>query len=229
MWGANVRPPLTKVTQSTDTEVSKVRTYQYKGGNEMSMYPVTYEIPYQEEHSRLTVFFRMILAIPLMLFAFLYEIAAGIAILLGWFALVFTGKYPEGLYNLAAGFLRYGSRVYAYCFFLTDKYPPFSGSEEQGDFPLQITVGPPKEQYSRAKAFFRFILIIPLLILAYLFMLWAEIMAIAAWFVVLFTGRLPQGIHDQMVFSLRFIARANAYAFLLTEHYPPISDEKTAE
>lgn len=168
----------------------------------------------------------MILAIPLFLFAFLYEIAAGIAILIAWFSIVFTGKYPEGAYNLVAGFLRYGSRVYAYNFLLTDKYPPFSGSVEQGDFPLQITVGPAKETYDRMKALFRCIIMIPLLILTMLFAFWAEIMAVAAWFVELFTGKLPEGIYKQLVMALRYIARANAYAMLLTESYPPITEEE---
>lgn len=191
----------------------------------MDHYPITYEIPYQEKHSRLTVFFRIILVIPLMLFAILYEIIASICIMLGWIVLVFTGTYPEGLYNWAAGYLRFGARVNAYLYLLTDKYPPFSGSEEHGDFPLMVSVGPPLEKYSRVKVLFRIILMIPLMILVLLFSLWAEIMAIAAWFVEVFTAKLPQGIHNQQVFAQRYITRGNAYMFLLTESYPPISDE----
>ena len=194
-------------------------------GTKLDNYPVTYEIPYQEKHSRLTVFFRIFLVIPLILFAMLYEIIAAISILLGWIVLVFTGTYPEGLYNWAAGFLRFGARVNAYMYLLTDKYPPFSGSEEQGDFPLMVTVGPPKEKYSRVKVLFRIILMIPLLILVYLFSIWAQIMAIGAWFVEVFAARLPQGIHNQQVFAQRYITRGTAYMFLLTEDYPPISDE----
>ncbi len=160
-----------------------------------------------------------------MLFAILYEIIASICIMLGWIVLVFTGTYPKGLYNWAAGYLRFGARVNAYMYLLTDQYPPFSGSEEQGDFPLNVTVGPPLEKYSRIKVLFRIILMIPLMILVLLFSLWAEIMAIAAWFVEVFTAKLPQGIHNQQVFAQRYITRGNAYMFLLTESYPPISDE----
>ena len=70
------------------------------------MYPVHFEADYQAEQNRATTFFRIILAIPWLIVAYIYEIAAFFTVVIAWFALLFTGRYPEGLYNLNAGFVR---------------------------------------------------------------------------------------------------------------------------
>lgn len=75
---------------------------------------------------RLTVFFRALLVIPhLVVLAFL-GLAQSVALLLAWFAALFTGRVPEGLHSFIAGVLRWGTRVNAYSFLLVDEYPPFS-------------------------------------------------------------------------------------------------------
>ena len=48
-------------------------------------------------------------------------------VIVAWFALVFTGRYPRGMYDFVAGFLHYETRVFGYGCLLTDQYPPFSG------------------------------------------------------------------------------------------------------
>jgi hypothetical protein len=58
-----------------------------------------------------------------------YGIAASFAILIAFFAILFTGKYPQDLYNFVLGYLRWHNRVQAYLAFLTDQYPPFGTSE----------------------------------------------------------------------------------------------------
>ena len=67
------------------------------------------------------------LAIPhYFILAFLI-IAAAISVIIAWFAILFTGKYPEGLFNFVTGVLRWGLRVIAYATLLvTDTYPPFT-------------------------------------------------------------------------------------------------------
>lgn len=67
------------------------------------------------------------LAIPhYFILAFLI-IAAVICVIIAWFAILFTGRYPEGLFNFVTGVMRWGLRVEAYAFLLvTDRYPPFS-------------------------------------------------------------------------------------------------------
>jgi len=85
------------------------------------MYPVTYEVDYAGEgRNRLTTFFRSIVSIPWFIVAALYGFVAGIAVVIAWFALVFTAKYPEGLYNFVAGYVRMISRVNA-VYYLRDR------------------------------------------------------------------------------------------------------------
>jgi hypothetical protein len=67
------------------------------------------------------------LAIPhLILLAFL-SLAAGVVVVVAWFAILFTGRYPRGMFTFVEGVLRWGQRVVAYAFLMiTDRYPPFS-------------------------------------------------------------------------------------------------------
>jgi hypothetical protein len=188
-------------------------------------YPVTFEADYVESRSRLTTFFRLILAIPLAIWAALYGIVAELAILVAWFAIVITGRYPEGLYDFVAGFTRFYTRVLAYIYLLSDPYPPFGGSSEPA-YPVRMQFER-LEQYSRLKAFFRIILAIPILILRYVMALLLEIGAVASWFVILVTGKMPRGLFDLMVLANSYTARSDAYIFLLTETYPPFQDEQT--
>jgi hypothetical protein len=189
-------------------------------------YPVTFEVDYVEQRSRLTTFFRLIIAIPLFIWLYLYGIAAFVAVVIAWFALVITGRYPEGLYNFVAGYTRSLARITAYTFLLSDPYPPFGGSDDPA-YPVRMHFAGPLPQYSRLKAFFRFILAIPIAVMRYVLTLLLEIGAVAAWFVIVILGRLPRGLFDVMVLGNSYIARSDAYIYLLTETYPPFQDEQT--
>ena len=79
------------------------------------MYPISYEADaVLEGRNRLTSFFRYIVAIPWLIVASVYGWVAQIAAIIAWFAIVFTGRYPEGIYNFNAGYLRMYSRVYTF-------------------------------------------------------------------------------------------------------------------
>lgn len=189
-------------------------------------YPVTFEVDYVERRNRLTAFFRLLLAIPVAFVLYVFGIVASFAIVIAWFAIVITGRYPKGLYDFVADFNRFVARVTAYALLLTDAYPPFSGSDD-ASYPVRMHFAGPLEQYSRLKTFFRIILAIPILILRYAINLLLEIGAIAAWFVILVTGKMPRGLFDLMVLASSYTARSDAYWFLLTETYPPFQDETT--
>src|SRR5215207_3969737 len=67
------------------------------------------------------------LAVPHYIVLFVLWIAAFVCVVIAWFAILFTGRYPEGLFRFVEGVLRWGNRVTAYAFVLiTDRYPPFS-------------------------------------------------------------------------------------------------------
>jgi hypothetical protein len=189
-------------------------------------YPVTFEADYAERRSRLSALLRLILVIPHAILLYIYGIAAGVLVVVAWFAVVITGRYPKGLYDFVAGFIRYYTRVLAYALLLTDPYPQFNGSDDPS-YPVRMSFVGPLERYSRLKTFFRAILAIPIMVLRYVMTLLLEIGAFAAWFIIVITGRMPRGLFDLMVLANSYTARSDAYLFLLTETYPPFQDEHT--
>ncbi len=189
-------------------------------------YPVTFEVDYVERRNRLTAFFRLILVIPVAIWLYIYAIVAGLAIVIAWFAIVFTARYPRGLYDFVAGYTRFLTRVTAYSALLCDPYPAFGGTDDPA-YPVRLEFAGPLEQYSRMKTLFRIVLAIPIVILRYVMGLLLEIGAVAAWFVILVIGRMPRGLFDVMVLANSYTARSDAYLYLLTETYPPFQDEQT--
>jgi Domain of unknown function (DUF4389) len=189
-------------------------------------YPVTFEADYVERHSRLTSLFRLLLAIPLFIWAYIYGIVAFIAIVIAWFAIVITGRFPTGLYDFIAGWTRFITRVTGYVSLLTDAYPSFGGSDDPA-YAIRMHFAGPLGHYSRLKTLFRIILAIPIVILRYVMGLLLEIGGFAAWVVIVITGKLPQGLFDLMVLANSYTARSDAYIYLLTESYPPFQDETT--
>jgi Domain of unknown function (DUF4389) len=189
-------------------------------------YPVTFEVDYAERRNRLTAFFRLILVIPVAIWLYILAIVAYVAIVIAWFAIVITGRYPRGLYDFVAGVTRMLARVTAYAALLTDRYPPF-GLDDDPSYPVRMQFDGPLERYSRLKTFFRPLLSIPILILRYVINLLLEVGALAAWVVIVITGKLPRGLFDMMVLANSYTARSDAYLFLLTETYPPFQDEQT--
>ncbi len=90
-------------------------------------YPVELEFEYQQRQSRLTTFFRGILAIPHIIIMEALSVAAAAILFVAWWAILFTGRYPRTFHDFTAWFLRWNTRVTAYLYLMTDRYPPFSG------------------------------------------------------------------------------------------------------
>jgi hypothetical protein len=183
-----------------------------------------FEAEYVEKRSRLTTFFRAILAIPHFIVLYLWGLVAGIAVIVAWFALLITGRYPQGLYDFVAGFLRYATAVYGYVALLTDEYPPFGTDTD--NYPVRMRTGPPLPEYSRLKVLFRIILAIPILIIAYAMSVVWEIGSFIAWFAIVILGKQPKGLQDMIVLGLSYYQRACAYLYLLTEDWPPFLDQQ---
>ncbi len=190
----------------------------------MSAYPVTYEVDYIEKRSRLSVLFRLLLLIPHAIVAYVVVIALLFSAIARWFAVVVTGRYPEGLYTFNANAARWLARYSAYAYLQVDKYPPF-GFEDYPEYPLRMRSAGPLPQYSRLKALFRLILGIPVAIIAYVVSIVLSVCTVAAWFVAVIVGKMPRGLHEALDFCLAYFAKAYAYFLLLTETYPPFSNE----
>ena len=187
-------------------------------------YPVTFEADYVEKRSRLTTFFRLLLAIPHLIFVYLYQLAAGIVVTVAWFVLLFTGRWPLGMYDFVAGSLRYSTRAYGYTCLLTDDYPPFSG-DPTITYPVRLNIAAPKPEYSRLKVLFRIVLAIPVLIITYAMQIVAQVGAFLAWFAIVVLGRQPKGLQDMIVLGLSYQQRAYTYIALITEDWPPFTDD----
>ena len=194
------------------------------------MYPVTYaaENP-GEGRNRLTTFFRLIVAIPWLIVGSLYGLAAYFAAIAAWFSIVFTGRYPEGLYNFVAGYVRFVGRVDGFFFLLTDEYPPFNGEVDDA-YPVRVGMPAALPEYNRLKTGLRLIIGIPVLLLAYVQAIIAEVVAFIGWFAILFTGNLSDGFFTPIRSAVAYQVRATAYFLLITEDWPPFSleDEATA-
>lgn len=189
------------------------------------MYPVSYEADFQSEPNRATTFFRIILAIPWIIVAYVYEIAAFFTHIIAWVALLITGRYPQGLYNLNSGFVRYFIRTYAWMYLQTDEWPPF-GIADDPNYPIRVNIAPREEKQNRLKVFFRIILAIPMLILVYAVSYVHLFLAVIAWLTIVFRGYLPEGVNGAMTFCNSFYARLYGYIAMLTDAYPPVGIEK---
>jgi hypothetical protein len=142
------------------------------------------------KHSRLTTFFRFLLAIPLIIVNYVYGILAYIAVVIAWFAIVITARYPAGLYNFAVGYLRFSTRMIAYMMLAVDAYPPLSG-EEAPDYPVQVQIPERQPTYSRLKTLFRVIYIIPAYLMVIVLGILLYIAVIISWFTIMITARDP--------------------------------------
>jgi len=189
----------------------------------MSAYPIVYDQSPPIKRSRLTVFFRLLLLIPHFIWAMFYGLAAYLVVFVAWFAILFTGKYPAGMYEFIAGFLRFYTRLNAYTYLVVDQYPPFEGGEHP-EYPVRLKIGPPQAKYSRLLVFFRFILVIPIAIFIYVLTIWLQVVAIAIWFVAVIMGKTGAGLTEALRFPMSYIARGTAYSLLLTDKYPPVSE-----
>ncbi len=194
----------------------------------MQLYPVTYEADYARERNRLTTFFRPIVAIPWLVVAYIYGIAAGVVILIAWFALIILGRYPQGMYNFVGGVLRYSMRANAFAYLQTDAWPPF-GLSDDPDYPVRIGFEPPAARQSRLKALFRLILLIPLIFVAYGIAFVQMGASLVAWMTIVFRGYQPAAVHNALAWMNGWNTRVSAYSYLMRDEYPPVGDETPVE
>jgi hypothetical protein len=187
-------------------------------------YPVTFEVDYVEERSRLRALFRGLMLFPLYIWVAFYGLAAYFAVFFAWVAIIFTGRYPEGLYRFVSGFVRVLSLTTAYGALLTDQYPSFGPTPVPG-YPVRMEFAGPLPHYSRLKTLFRSILAIPIYLMRYGLNFLLAICQFAALIVAVFTARMPRGLFDTLVQLNSYVARSDAYLLLLTETYPPFSPD----
>lgn len=205
-------------------------------GNMPPDYPVNFEVQRAATQSRLTnfplgigLFIREILLIPHLIILYFLQIVASIVYLIATVAILFTGRYPRGLFNFFLGYQRWNLNMTGYLVSAYDKYPPFT-MEAQADYPLTFDVEYPENlnrflNFPILGLFIKLILLIPHMVILFFLILVAMIVLFIAQFAILFTGSFPEGMHSFMVGVGRWSTRTNAYLYALTDKYPPFSTE----
>ncbi len=199
-------------------------THAVSGG-----YPVTLTFDAPEKIARWRVIGNIILAIPHFIILYVLSFVAQILAFVAWIVGVITGTVPEGIQSVIVLTLRYQTRVGLYALFLKEEYPPFAFSTEfvdPGDDPrVRVDFSPRIANRSRLKIFFRFLLVIPHVIVLYVLAFVFMFVIFFAWFAVLIMGRWPNGLRNYVVGFQRWSLRLSAYMFLLNDDYPPFSFE----
>jgi Inner membrane component of T3SS, cytoplasmic domain/Domain of unknown function (DUF4389) len=212
-----VAPPPTQAPPGAPPSYPPVA---YGGGSD---YPIDFQVDYPEGGiARWRALFQGFLLIPhwiVLLFVYLGALFVWIG---AFFAILITGKYPEGMFNYLAGTLHWGNRVTGFQYWMTEQYPPFSLSPEP-DYPIRTRIEYP-EKIARWRPLVQGLLAIPhFIVISFLFL--AEyIVILIAFFSILFTRQWPRSMFDFTVGIVRWRTRANAYGYYwMTEQYPPFS------
>lgn len=195
------------------------------------------------KRSRLTVFFRLLLALPHYFWAFFWSLLMVPVAVVNWVATLILGRSPLGLHNFVAAYVRYLTHLFAYLLLAGNPYPAFTGGER---YPIDLEIDAPAPQ-RRLVTLFRLPLALPALVLETVFLatyaggsyssssgsdgdygagattsnvgiLWT--VAFFAWFACMALGRMPMGFRNLQAYGLRYVAQAWAYVLLLTDRYP---------
>ena len=192
-----------------------------------SPYPVSVEGELAEDLSRWLWLVKWLLVIPHIIVLFFLWIAFLVLTIVAFFAILFTGKYPRGIFDFNVGVMRWTWRVgyYSYSALSTDRYPPFS--LQTRDYPANLEVEYP-EQLSRGLVLVKWwLLAIPhYIVVGFLegglgydgLTFWLTIIAATA---LLFRGYYPRDIFELVIGFNRWAIRVLAYAALMRDEYPP--------
>jgi hypothetical protein len=198
---------------------------------ESKPYPVTLKGELALPPARGWWLIKWLLAIPHYVVLFFLFIAFIIVCIIAFFAILFTGKYPRGLFNFNSGVLRWSWRVgfYSYQALGTDKYPPFS-LQPDSSYPADLDI-PYPENLSRGLIWVKWwLLAIPHYIIVGFFQGgWGmrngggltTVLAIFGAIVLLFTGKYPADIFKLVIGMNRWVYRVAAYVSLMRDEYPP--------
>ena len=204
-------------------------------------YPARLNVDYPARLDRLSTFFRLIWAIPILIILALItasgndavateageEIArSGVGIGAGLFGatmlmIAFRQRYPRWWFDFSRELARFSARIGTYMTLLTDRYP--STVEEQSVH-LDIDYPDVERDLNRWLPLVKWLLAIPHFIVLGVLGIVAVFAVVIAWFAIIFTGRYPRPLFDYIVGVGRWVLRVQAYAFLLvTDEYPPFS------
>lgn len=192
-------------------------------------HPIRMVVEDDLERPRLTVLFRLFLALPHFVWWILWATAVFFVAFVAWIAALVTGRVPDSLHRFLAAFVRYSTHLIAFVYVIGRRFPGFTG--RAGSYGIDLEIAP-RERQSRWKTAFRWLLVIPALALAGALGGVAFVIAVLAWWFALVTARMPEGMRNLGASCLRYSGQTYAYALLLTDRYPyaaPILRERVPE
>ena len=184
---------------------------------ELPEHPVRITVTDSLQRSRLTVFFRLLLALPHLVWVTLWTIVVLPVSFLAWVAAIVTGRVPAPLRRFLAAYVRYLAHLDAFLYLVGGPFPGFTGTP--GSYPIDVSVEPADRQ-SRASVLFRAFLALPAFLIAGAYGGVLLVVAVLGWFAGVFTGRMPSGLRDLGCVALRYVVQTYAYIFLVTDRYP---------
>lgn len=180
-----------------------------------------YDVEYQESRNRLTVAFRIILAIPHLIIAQVWGYLAQILSVIQWFIILFTGKRNEAMWSLQRSWLAYYCRVIGYVDLLFDPYPAFASEAGPAPVRSEITF---EESANRLTCALRIIWAIPALIIGALVGIAAVVLLVISWFAIIITGTQSRSMWDFILKVARYTFQLQAYVLLMTDTYPQFGE-----
>jgi Domain of unknown function (DUF4389) len=181
----------------------------------------TYDVEYSESRNRLTVAFRLILAIPHLLIAGVWRYLVEILAVVQWFIVLFTGKRNEGIWNLQHSWLAYYSRVIGYVDLLFDPYPPFASAA--GPAPVRSAMAF-DESANRLTCALRIIWAIPAIVVGVFVGIGGVVVILISWFAIVITGKQSRGMWDFVLKVARYTMLLESYIWLMTDTYPKFGE-----
>jgi len=194
------------------------------------------KVQHQERYSRgelllRTIFGFFYIVLPHFFLLFFVEIWAVILRFIAFWVVLFTGKYPQSMFEFQVGVLRWSLRVYARISNVADGYPAFgiNGTDDKTllevEYPDRISRG-----LLLVRLFFgAFYVLLPHLFILFFRGIWVLILEFLAWWIVLFTGTFPASFHDWIVGQIRWATRVSLYMGFMTDKYPAFTGAELPE
>jgi hypothetical protein len=186
--------------------------------------------------TRLTVFFRILLALPHVVWIALWTVVLVPVEIVAWMIVLASGRLPAGLHRFVSAYVRYKAHLQAFLYLTANPFPGFAGSP---GYPVDVELPPAPELQPRGKTAVRILLAIPSGLVSGSLGTLAFAAAVLGWFAALGTGRMPRGLRDLGAWWIRYTAQSDAYALLLIDRYayagpyefaePPPDEAEAAE